>query len=321
MAQPAEVEGQPSLDDGFEVFAPGAEIGRDLAAVDWAATALGPPAGWQQSLRTAVSILLSSRFSMWMAWGPQLTFFCNAAYRRDTLGHKYPWALGRPASEVWAEIWPDIGPRIDRVLATGQATWDEALLLFLERSGYTEESYHTFSYSPLRDDGGAVVGMLCVVSEETDQVIGERRMATLRDLGSDPSVVRTEQETLAFASRQLGRNPQDLPFTLTYLFEPDDGARLAASSGIRPAIRPARRSCRSTTTACGRRGRCRAASPPWSNWRTARSPSCRPAPGTSSRPAPWWSRYSSRAARPTGSWWPGSTGTGRWTRATAGSSN
>ena len=162
------------------LFAADEEVGRDLAAVNWAATPLGPPGSWPQSLQTAVDILLSSRFSMWMAWGPQLTFFCNAAYRRHTLGRKYPWALGRPASEVWAEIWDDIGPRIDTVLATGKATWDEALLLFLERSGYPEESYHTFSYSPLRDDAGAVVGMLCVVSEDTERVIGERRMATLR---------------------------------------------------------------------------------------------------------------------------------------------
>jgi PAS domain S-box-containing protein len=216
------------------VFDSDPEIARDLAAVDWAATPLGPPAHWPQSLRTAVSILLSSRFAMWMAWGPELTFFCNAAYRRDTLGRKYPWALGRPASEVWAEIWDDIGPRIDRVLATGQATWDVALLLFLERSGYSEESYHTFSYSPLRDDAGAVVGMLCVVSEDTERVIGQRRMATLRDLGSDPTVVRTEDETLAFAARQLGGNPRDLPFTLTYMFDDGTGvARLASSSGIR----------------------------------------------------------------------------------------
>src|SRR6185437_11965520 len=97
------------------------------------------------------------------------------------------------------------------VLTTGQATWDEALLLFLERYGYPEESYHTFSYSPLRDDDGALVGMLCVVSEDTERVIGERRMATLRDLGSDPSVVRTEQEMLTFVSRQLARNRRDLP--------------------------------------------------------------------------------------------------------------
>ena len=220
------------------MFADGDGVGRDLAMVDWAATPLGPPADWPQSLQTAVSILLSSRFPMWMAWGPQLTFFCNAAYRRDTLGRKYPWALGRPASEVWAEIWDDIGPRIDTVLTTADATWDEALLLFLERSGYSEETYHTFSYSPLRNDAGQVVGMLCVVSEETERVVGERRMATLRDLGSDPSVVRTEQEMLAFASRQLGRNAHDLPFTLTYLFQDDSHAQLAGATGI-PAGHPA----------------------------------------------------------------------------------
>ena len=202
--------------------------------VDWRSTALGEPTAWPQSLRTAVNILLSSRFPMWMAWGPELTFFCNAAYRRDTLGRKYPWALGRPASEVWAEIWPDIGPRIESVLSTGRATWDSALLLFLERSGYSEETYHTFSYSPLRDDGGQVVGMLCVVSEDTERVIAERRMATLRDLGSDPSVVRTERQMLDFAAEQLGRNRHDLPFTLTYLFGDDGAARLAATSGIRP---------------------------------------------------------------------------------------
>ncbi|MEV7674045.1 SpoIIE family protein phosphatase [Streptomyces sp. NPDC088752] len=220
------------------MFAADKEIGEDLARVDWAATPLGPPEEWPQSLRTAVSILLSSKFAMWMAWGPELTFFCNAAYRRDTLGQKYPWALGRPSGEVWSEIWGDIGPRIDTVLNSGEATWDEALLLFVERSGYPEESYHTFSYSPLRDDDGAVVGMLCVVSEDTERVIGERRMATLRDLGSDPSVIRTEPEMLDFAGEQLGRNPHDLPFALTYLFHDDGTARLASAAGI-PAGHPA----------------------------------------------------------------------------------
>jgi PAS domain S-box-containing protein len=214
------------------VFRADQEIGRDLSAVDWASTPLGPVDEWPQSLRTAVNILLASRFAMWMAWGPELTFFCNAAYRRDTLGRKYPWALGRPASEVWAEIWTDIGPRIDSVLSSGEATWDEALLLILERSGYPEETYHTFSYSPLRDEDARVVGMLCVVREDTHRVIAERRMATLRDLGSDPSVVRTERQMLDFAADQLANNPYDLPFSLMYLFGDDGAAQLAGVSGI-----------------------------------------------------------------------------------------
>lgn len=216
------------------VFRADQEIARDLAAVDWASTPLGPVDDWPQSLRTAVNILLASRFPMWMGWGPELTFFCNAAYRRDTLGRKYPWALGRPASEVWTEIWPDVGPRVDHVLSTGEATWDEALMLILERSGYPEETYHTFSYSPLRDEDAGVVGMLCVVSEDTARVIAQRRIATLRDLGSDPSVVRTEREMLDFAADQLANNPYDLPFTLTYLFGDDGAAHLAGASGITP---------------------------------------------------------------------------------------
>lgn len=217
------------------VFAADETVRRDMAAVDWAATPLGEPGSWPQSLQTAVHILLSSRFSMWMAWGPELTFLCNDAYRRGTLGRKYPWALGRPSREVWSEVWDYAYPRIQAVLSTGKGTWDEALLLFLERSGYPEETYHTFSYNPLNDDAGVPVGMLCVVSEETDRVIAERRMTTLRDLGSDPSVVRTEQEALDFACSQLRSNEHDLPFTLTYLFG-DEGAtaRLAASTGIAP---------------------------------------------------------------------------------------
>ena len=166
---------------------------------------------------------------------------------------------------MWAEIWDDIGPRIDTVLATGEATWDEALLLFLERCGYPEETYHTFSYSPLRDDDGAVVGMLCVVSEDTERVIGERRMATLRDLGSDPSVVRTEQETLDFAGRQLARNRRDLPFTLTYLFErrrqPPGWPGAPASS--RAPGRPGRARGRRTRTRLASRGAAAAANPRW----------------------------------------------------------
>jgi PAS domain S-box-containing protein len=238
---PGDVHGEPHVDAAPRpgVFSLDDEVGPDLAAVDWASTPLGRPEGWPQSLRTALGILLASRFPMWMAWGEELTFFCNAAYRRDTLGDKYPWALGRPASEVWAEVWDEAGSRIRSVLETGEATWDDALLLFLERSGYREETYHTFSYSPLRDDSDAVVGMLCVVSEETERVVAEHRMATLRDLGSDPAVVRTEQESLAFASRQLGRNPKSFPFTLTYLFDEDGAARLAAASGIEPGRHPA----------------------------------------------------------------------------------
>ncbi|WP_053226434.1 SpoIIE family protein phosphatase [Solirubrobacter soli] len=209
----------------------GGEVGRDTLAVDWAAHPLGPPEHWPRSLQTVVQVVLTSRFAMWMAWGSDLTFFCNDAYRRDTLAKKYPWALGRSAREVWAEIWPDIGPRIETVMRTGIATWDEALQLFLARSGYAEETYHTFSYSPLTDEDGRIAGMLCVVSEDTDRVIGERRLATLRDLGSVSST-SSEDEVLASVSRQLAGNPHDLPFALAYLYDDEGTPVLRAATGI-----------------------------------------------------------------------------------------
>ncbi len=207
-------------------------VGEDLLRVDWERTPLGSPATWSGSLRTMVRVMLASRFSMWMAWGPELTFFCNDAYRRDTLAAKYPWALGRPAREVWAEIWPEIGPRIEHVLRTGEATWDEMLRLFLERSGYEEESYHTFSYSPLYDDDGGIVGMLCVVAEETERVIGERRIATLRDLNSVSTAATDEQAFLEDSAAQMAHNPHSLPFVCIYTFEADGRARLKATAGV-----------------------------------------------------------------------------------------
>ncbi len=226
---------------GSSPFEGGGQVGADLAAVDWAATSLGTPDTWPESLRSAVRIVLTSRFSMWMAWGPDLTFFCNDAYRADTLGKKYPWALGRPASEVWAEIWPDIAPRIDRVMTSGEATWDEGLLLFLERNGYPEETYHTFSYSPLRGDDGAVRGMLCVVSEDTERVISSRRISTLSALGAALAAERSEQDVIGAACASLEENPWSLPFVLIYGFGAGGEVTLRCSAGIdadHPAAAP-----------------------------------------------------------------------------------
>ena len=214
------------------LFDPDTTVGRDLAAVAWDSTPLGAAQTWTASLRNIVRLQLGSRFSMWMAWGPQLTFLCNDAYRTSTLGTKYPWALGRPSAEVWSEIWPDIGPRIDSVMSTGIATWDESLLLFLERSGYVEETYHTFSYSPIADDSDLIAGMLCVVSEETARVIGGRRMAGVRDLGTALAAASTQAEVCAAAGRQLALLDRDVPFALGYLFDPSRNvAELAFSAG------------------------------------------------------------------------------------------
>ena len=218
-------------DGDSTLFQTGGKMATRMAAKVWAETPLGSPSSWPQSLRAIVRVMLTSRYAMWMAWGPDLTFFCNDAYL-PTLGVKESWALGTTARKVWEEIWPDIGPRIDHVLATGEATWDQALLLFLERSGFPEETYHTFSYSPLWDDDGQISGMLCVVTEETERVIGERRLATLRDFAADLSRSSSEEEVFTAAGRCLANAQHDFPFTTVYLCSANGTAcHLMACSG------------------------------------------------------------------------------------------
>jgi signal transduction histidine kinase/DNA-binding response OmpR family regulator len=208
------------------------ELAAIMRETDWSRTPLGPVESWPNGLRAAVRIVLTSRFSMWMAWGPGLPMLYNDAYRRDTLAKKHPWALARPTSEVWGEIWPEIGPRVDSVLRGGGATWDEGLLLFLERSGYREETYHTFSYSPLHDDDGSIQGLLCVVTEETGRLISERRVALLGALATEIAGSSTEAAVLSGLERCLAAEARDLPFTLTYLFGADGQPRLAAATGF-----------------------------------------------------------------------------------------
>ena len=227
-----------------DVFAGGGEMGARMRDYDWASTPLGPTGTWPQSLRSAIGILLTSRYAMWMEWGPELTFFCNDAYE-PTLGVKSAWAIGARIEHVWAEIWSDVFPRIQTVMQTGIATWDEGLMLFLERSGYTEETYHTFSYSPLRADSGDISGVLCVVAEETERVISARRVAVLRDLAAELSNVKCRTDVAASVPKGLHGGGRDLPFTLTYLFDPDGQARLLCTTELpqghpsAPAVIPA----------------------------------------------------------------------------------
>lgn len=182
---------------------------------DWSTTPLGDPEDWPQSLKTTVRIMLTSRFQMWMGWGKDLTFFYNDDYA-PTLGAKESSALGQPSAELWSEIWDDIRPRVDHVLQTGVATWDEGLLLLLERNGFPEETYHTFSYSPLADDDGHVAGLLCVVSEESERVIGERRTRTLRDLSTRLTGARNSAGVWAALQATLDSEGRDVPFALAY---------------------------------------------------------------------------------------------------------
>ena len=215
-------------------------MGARMRALDWAKTPLGRPVHWPQSLKTIVRVMLDSRYAMWMLWGPELTFFCNDAYL-PTVGIKRDWVLGARSDKVWEEIWPDIGPRISQVLEHGKATWDEALLLFLERSGFPEETYHTFSYSPVYDDESHIAGMLCVVTEVTERVVGEQRLLVLRELAASAVRTKTVEECCRTACEILQQHPFSMPFAAIYLLEhePTEARRMACTRGQIENILPA----------------------------------------------------------------------------------
>ena len=206
-----------------------------IRSMDWTKTPLGSPDTWPASLVTILRLMLSSRYSMWLGWGKDLTFFYNDAYAAETLGPKHPSAMGMRFQDVWPEIADTLMPRVEHVLRTGEATWDAGLLLFLERSGKPEETYHTFSYSPApADEAGHIGGLFCVVVEETERVIGERRLAALQELATAFGQTKTEADVFAATERCLGAHGRDLPFTLTYTFDARDLARRTSRTTIDP---------------------------------------------------------------------------------------
>jgi len=146
---------------------------------DWSQSALGPPRAWPSPLKTVVGLLLQSRFPMFVAWGASLSFLYNDAYA-EILGAKHPRALGMGFQEIWSEIWADISPLIDAAME-GQAIYREDLPLVMNRKGYDEETWFTFSYSPLRDECGKIAGMFCAVSETSGRVLAERALRNLND--------------------------------------------------------------------------------------------------------------------------------------------
>ncbi len=212
----------------------GGETGSLMRTFDWSKTPLGSPDSWPQTLKIAVRMVLGSRYPMFIWWGSDLIKLYNDAYARMTLGAKHPWALGRSAQEVFPEIWDDLSLRVNHVLQTGEATWDEELLLFLERNGFLEETYHTFSYSPMPDDDDGIGGILCAVTEDTQRVLGQRRLKTLRELAvRTTSEVRDIRAACEVAMKVLDGNPYDLPFAQIYLLEADQKrAWLAGATGL-----------------------------------------------------------------------------------------
>ena len=190
-----------------EFHSGGGELGALIRAKDWSATPLGPAESWSQSIKTAVSLCLNSRFPILLWIGPELRLIYNDAYVPFLGEAKHPAVLGAPGRTAWGEVWATIGPMHDEVQA-GRATWVKDLQLFFSRRLPREEVYFTVSYSPIfGEDGRTVEGVFCACTETTDRVIGERRLSMLRDLGLRTSDQRRVEAVCRDAAQVLDANP------------------------------------------------------------------------------------------------------------------
>jgi hypothetical protein len=202
------------------LFAGEGEMCQLMRAYDWSQTSLGAVENWPQSLKTSVRIMLTSRQPMFVWWGDELINLYNDAYK-SIVGGKHPEALGQPASHVWREIWEQIGPRAASAMLNNEGTYDESLLLIMERNGYPEETYYTFSYSPVPNDQGGTGGIFCANTDNTQSIIGERQLVLLRLLAANTANARTFDVACTLSIKCLETNPYDIPFALIYLVDAD----------------------------------------------------------------------------------------------------
>ena len=202
------------------VFPGDGEMADLMRATDWSKTVLGTPQSWSQALRMMAKFLLANRFPQLLWWGPQFCSLYNDAYI-PVLGEKHPWALGRPVSEVWREIWHVLKPLIETPFHGGPATWMEDIPLEINRRGFFEETHFTIAYSPVPDETapGGIGGVLATVHEITDKVIGERRIRALRELGVRSGEPKSAEEACAIVGETISPFSKDIPFLLLYLLD------------------------------------------------------------------------------------------------------
>jgi signal transduction histidine kinase/DNA-binding NarL/FixJ family response regulator len=208
--------GQP-----FDFLSGGGEMGRRIREFDWSGHRLGRPDDWPRSLKTAVSLILNSQHPMWIGWGREMSFLYNDAYLHVLGLAKHPKSLGRPAAEVWAEIWDVCGPLADKVFEQGEPSFVDDVRLFMQRGDHLEETYYSFSYSPIRDESGEVGGLFCPSNDVTLKVLGARRLRTLSELAGGPYAGKSTDEACAILAAELKNNPSDLPFVLLYVADPE----------------------------------------------------------------------------------------------------
>jgi hypothetical protein len=224
--------------DGSTELTNSSEMSGRSRTFSWADTPIGPIEKWSRGLKTAVHLCLGSRLSGAIYWGEQQLVLYNDAYS-SLLGSKHPWALGRGAPEVWSEVFDVIGPLMTQTYRIGEATGADDAAIFLNRAGYVEEFYCSFSYSPLINEFREIEGVFTMVPEKTTRVIGERRLRTVQQLGVGTREPRRPREVLKASAEVFAGNNADIPFAGLYLWDDERGsASLCATSDIAAGAPP-----------------------------------------------------------------------------------
>jgi PAS domain S-box-containing protein len=217
----------------FKFLAGGGDMGERIRSFPWEKTPLGPIQSWPQSLKTASGLMLNSQHPIWIGWGPEATFLYNDAYVDVLSLAKHPRALGKPVAEVWAEIWDICGPLADKVFQKGEASYINDVRLFMNRGDFLEETFYSFSYSPIRDESGNVGGLFCPSTEVTSKVLHARRLRILSELAAESLAEKSAAAACASAAAIIAKARDDIPFALLYLIDPaGDAALLEQAVGI-----------------------------------------------------------------------------------------
>ncbi|MEO7426520.1 MAG: response regulator [Fibrobacteria bacterium] len=217
----------------------GGEMGDLMRSIDWSRNPLGPIENWPQSLRTTLSILLTSKHPIFLWWGKDLIQFYNEGYRPILGETKHPLAMGQRGRECWSEIWDVIAPMIEAVMERGESTFIEDGLLVLNRNGFLEECYFTYAYSPIRDESGGVGGVFVACTENTKRVLNDRRLRVLSELSARDGERHGLAEACEKAMGILASDPNDVPFALIYLFDSgNDSPRLQCAFGLEAPTLP-----------------------------------------------------------------------------------
>lgn len=202
-----------------QIFPGKSEMARRMREFDWSQSALGPVETWPQSLKTALGICLASKFPMCVWWGKDLIVFYNDGYI-PFASKKHPQFIGKPAREQWAEVWHALQPIVDDVFATGEANWAESMQLFMSRNDFVEETYFTFSYTPIWDESGNISGIVNPCQVKTGKVISERRLNILSNLGT--MNVNNATELAQKTIQVLKINLHDIPIAQFYLINKEN---------------------------------------------------------------------------------------------------